>query len=482
MKFESNFLFFRCNAAGILDLRNLIDDEKNETAQKIKPLESDHDFLYDTNILKDEVTPRKFSSGLQKSPYSTSSIHASHSSSIPTKISDSTKENAAKSSFSSLNLENSKPVVYSNTRKPHINNIEQLLNDYLNFSKALSLKNPSEILNDTELNRKFLNKVKEYSNNLNTLNQLIKSNYSLDSVEAQRERARLQEMSKKLTSIITYLSSTPKTNKSKQYTKTSKTVTTTTKPKIIPSTTKALPTKEKISPESNAWINNGPTQYKLKINDTLSKNFIENLSFRSKFGLKPDEKINILLIKRPTDQDETKKYINENNLLNDNFDDANNIIVNKQPSSSSSNNNNINSNYNYNYNVYSTTKSTTMRPNYFSTPIVPFRASATTLSWLSKLKNKLATSLYVDNRFQPTESYDWSYVFSEQYKQGLDLSFKCPRDGLFSHPRNCAQFLQCVYYGTVHERFYVSNCPAGLYFNQRLELCDYPQNVFCIYK
>lgn len=64
--------------------------------------------------------------------------------------------------------------------------------------------------------------------------------------------------------------------------------------------------------------------------------------------------------------------------------------------------------------------------------------------------------------------------------QGLKINFKCPRDGLFSHPHNCSQFLQCIDFGTVHERFYVLNCPAGLNFNQRLELCDYAQNVLCL--
>lgn len=64
-------------------------------------------------------------------------------------------------------------------------------------------------------------------------------------------------------------------------------------------------------------------------------------------------------------------------------------------------------------------------------------------------------------------------------KKEAFVNFDCPKDGLFSHPKSCSQFLQCIYFGTIHQRFEILNCPAGLYFNQMLELCDYPQNVFC---
>jgi hypothetical protein len=86
-----------------------------------------------------------------------------------------------------------------------------------------------------------------------------------------------------------------------------------------------------------------------------------------------------------------------------------------------------------------------------------------------------------DNRAPvSSQGYDWTHVLTEKYKQNVNvLNFNCPRDGLFSHPHVCSQFLQCVDYGTVYMRFYVLNCPAGLYFNSKLDLCDYPYNVFC---
>lgn len=76
--------------------------------------------------------------------------------------------------------------------------------------------------------------------------------------------------------------------------------------------------------------------------------------------------------------------------------------------------------------------------------------------------------------------YDWSHVLTQKYKSDLNsINFNCPRDGLFAHPHNCNLFLQCVDYGTLYKRFYVLNCPAGLYFNTKLDLCDYPDNVYC---
>jgi len=47
-------------------------------------------------------------------------------------------------------------------------------------------------------------------------------------------------------------------------------------------------------------------------------------------------------------------------------------------------------------------------------------------------------------------------------------------DGLYSHNQNCSLFYQC------HQgQTYVKTCPAGLHFNESLQVCDWPSNVNC---
>ncbi|CAH1268335.1 CHIT1 [Branchiostoma lanceolatum] len=49
-------------------------------------------------------------------------------------------------------------------------------------------------------------------------------------------------------------------------------------------------------------------------------------------------------------------------------------------------------------------------------------------------------------------------------------------DGRYQHPTDCAQFYTCsggLLYGT-------NTCPAGLVFNQELQLCDWANNVICL--
>lgn len=76
--------------------------------------------------------------------------------------------------------------------------------------------------------------------------------------------------------------------------------------------------------------------------------------------------------------------------------------------------------------------------------------------------------------------FDWIKAYIEKYNSdNKKLEFKCPSDGLYRHPYKCNQFLQCIYFGTYHERFYVLDCPAGLYFNEKLGYCDYSYNVNC---
>lgn len=48
-------------------------------------------------------------------------------------------------------------------------------------------------------------------------------------------------------------------------------------------------------------------------------------------------------------------------------------------------------------------------------------------------------------------------------------------DGNYVHPHRCDQFISCVAQRIV----YVRNCPAGLYYNNKLDQCDWPTNVNC---
>lgn len=47
-------------------------------------------------------------------------------------------------------------------------------------------------------------------------------------------------------------------------------------------------------------------------------------------------------------------------------------------------------------------------------------------------------------------------------------------DSFFAHPDDCGQFYRCV--GATP---YFFNCPAGLYFNPNILVCDWPANVQC---
>ncbi|XP_063861437.1 mucin-2-like [Scylla paramamosain] len=51
----------------------------------------------------------------------------------------------------------------------------------------------------------------------------------------------------------------------------------------------------------------------------------------------------------------------------------------------------------------------------------------------------------------------------------------CPAaQGLFPHPQKCGKWVHCD-----HNIPYVKDCPAGLHFNPRLKVCDWPQSAGC---
>uniref|UniRef100_A0A182U9T8 Uncharacterized protein n=1 Tax=Anopheles melas TaxID=34690 RepID=A0A182U9T8_9DIPT len=53
--------------------------------------------------------------------------------------------------------------------------------------------------------------------------------------------------------------------------------------------------------------------------------------------------------------------------------------------------------------------------------------------------------------------------------------FVCTRDGYFRDSQNCTMYYRCYNGGRVEH----GNCPGGLYFNERLSICDYPSDVKC---
>lgn len=162
--------------------------------------------------------------------------------------------------------------------------------------------------------------------------------------------------------------------------------------------------------------NNIPMLYKLKINDSIAKNLLENQSLRSKLGMKPNDKISIL-IKRPLEEEQKTDMNQEFFMNNQNALFLQNLRF--QP---------INLNQRY-------------KTQYALTPAIGTTTS--TLSWLSKLKAKLshtfspttstlstttttsASSLPVKNYQksqvnQVTNNAEWTHVLSDQYKKGMN--------------------------------------------------------------
>lgn len=60
----------------------------------------------------------------------------------------------------------------------------------------------------------------------------------------------------------------------------------------------------------------------------------------------------------------------------------------------------------------------------------------------------------------------------QQIGEACDVGDK---QGLYvSHPQNCEQYLQCV-----DGKFVERPCPPGLYWNNKVEACDWPRNAKC---
>ena len=55
-------------------------------------------------------------------------------------------------------------------------------------------------------------------------------------------------------------------------------------------------------------------------------------------------------------------------------------------------------------------------------------------------------------------------------------SFSCEDrpDGYYANPSDCSKYYRCV----VGNK-YAFKCPAGLKFNDKIDVCDWPENVKC---
>lgn len=57
---------------------------------------------------------------------------------------------------------------------------------------------------------------------------------------------------------------------------------------------------------------------------------------------------------------------------------------------------------------------------------------------------------------------------ANQQQPPAGAGFKCERDGFFRNPSNCHKFIRCA-----EGRLFKFDCPAGLVFNESLEICDW---------
>ncbi|KFB35793.1 hypothetical protein ZHAS_00002711 [Anopheles sinensis] len=80
---------------------------------------------------------------------------------------------------------------------------------------------------------------------------------------------------------------------------------------------------------------------------------------------------------------------------------------------------------------------------------------------------------------QHSQQMNIKEFLERQAKESIPRHQNCPRSNgyypvYFRNSKDCSQYYQCDQ-GTA----YLIQCPAGLHFNTRINVCDYPQNVDC---
>ena len=317
--------FNRCNAAGILDLRNLLDEKKinsifkleNNTSTEIE--DELNELIFDRFSHGRPIDEAKVREGLAKFAHKHVLKPAATTKSSRFLLTPSTKTVPKTSSKQSTTL-----FPFKTSFDPKKANLNDLLKDYLNFSDAVKGHNAT------------------FNSNSPTI----------------LKKPKAHPKQKPLASLTT----------------------------------------AKIGPSTQT-----PAQYKLKINDTISKKLIESLQLRSNLGLKPNEKINIVLLKRPSEPNMfskneilfSQKIKNFNDLLVDSHKMSKSLI--KRPSDQNKLSHQAN------------------QQEYFTT------STASNVAWLSKLRAKLIPNLVEQpNVYGITEpNYEWNHVLGQKYKQGF---------------------------------------------------------------
>jgi hypothetical protein len=387
--------FNRCNAAGILDLRNLIDDKNGTEAQTIRPFYETDPYL-EKSLLREEENTRitKYQS---TQPAKNSHKKNFSSSSLSTKASSSHSSTPKKntSSFNPTNgifenhILNNTFLNFSGAYSKKINN-QQLLNK-LDMLRTHAFKQQTEIPKDSQLPK---NKTETKSTNMQVANSTRKTTFltSKSSIKLKDKsslRRRTTTLKSKFIASTRFSTlDTAKVNFNKK-----------TTPRLqIRKESERSKTASKVYPNTNENIQEAKF-FKTNIDDKFSKDLLGDVEFRSRLGLKADEKLNILLFKQSLENEESqlneKLWLDVRRLYNNNKPTINQKITTNLPS--------------------------------------------TTLSWLEKLKAKLSSSgIDIDNfngnnlnqinslnanrnknAENGAELYDWSYVLSRNYKQGL---------------------------------------------------------------
>ncbi|CAL4068136.1 unnamed protein product, partial [Meganyctiphanes norvegica] len=152
---------------------------------------------------------------------------------------------------------------------------------------------------------------------------------------------------------------------------------------------------------------------------------------------------------------------------------------------------------------------TTASPNYNKTGTTVFQNNITTTSPLQNMSttslpnHNMTTTTFSHNNITTTISHNnvtLSTTISPAFNLSTDQLFnvtmdsalptdrtyalsgfpKCPANSesvlvLLPDPYDCGSYYMCAAQGPIHML-----CPAGLYFNPDVQVCDYPQNVNCI--
>lgn len=351
----------RCNAAGILDLRNLAENNF-EINDKSKIINSS----FSENILNDEnIQPSNYRKYPEMSPVLSS---------------------------------------YTNRNKPSLgSSFDHITKDFKNLlTQYLSKSNYKNGIKADKIKEQFIKIIAKNANSKNKINKTENINKML-----KNSNSRFKTTRPKISPVTTddLYSNTKSILQIELLKKINKLST--------KFSTKKMPTRMSKIASTTVDL---PLLYKLKINDTISKSLLGDKSIRQKLGIKPNEHLNIV-VKRPFDNDVTHFQVTS-------LPDETNIRNTQE------------------------FKSETKIDAQFSP--LKYTENSKTLSWISKLKEKLNQVLSstelpqqlnllmkespkpieTTTRISTTEQTvgpqnnienDWSHILSENYRESIFL-------------------------------------------------------------